>query len=190
MVLCKKIEKKLILFVKKIFSSDEWDFLHTLSCVHCMKKIISSVGGNARILIPAMYLHDIGYAGSLQKKYSLDDRLGAKLHHMERGIIKAKGILEELHFAENEVNKILHLISVHDKLDELKTRDEFLVAEADSLGAIDPEVPQNNFGEDEYARYVGIFKKKRVPLIRTNVGKELFAEFVSKNELFKKYYEK
>jgi len=186
MKLSKEVETKLLSFVKEIFNDDKWDYAHTLSCVKIMKKLISSERGNERILIPVMYLHDIGYAGQLKDGYTLEERIKVKETHMILGAKKAKDFLSTLGFSLKEVEKICHLIKVHDDLVSEKSFEERLVIEADSLGQIDPLVG-NNFGEGEFARYVKIFERKRVPLFVTSTGKEMLGEFARENELFQKY---
>lgn len=39
----------------------EWDVPHTLASVDWMRKLIEREGGNEKVLVTAMYLHDIGY---------------------------------------------------------------------------------------------------------------------------------
>lgn len=180
------IEKKLLSLVKDIFVNNPWDFKHTLSTVKAMKEIAGAEWANERILLTVMYLHDIGYAGKLKENYTLGERISVKKEHMNLGAKKASEILEKLKFSSEEKEKIIHLISVHDKLDELSTRDELLVLEADSLGQIDPSVG-NNFGEEEFAKYVKIFEEKRVPKFITRTGKKLLLEYAHNNERYQKY---
>jgi len=187
MKLEKEIEDKLLQYIKKVFVNDKWDYLHSIACVNTMKKIIAVEGGDEKVLLTTMYLHDIGYAGSLKKGYSLNDRIEAKSRHMARSVEKAKPLLEKLGYSDSEIKQIIGLISVHDKLDELTLNEELLVLEADSLGAIDPNVNGNRFGEKEYERYVEIFERKRVPKFFTKTGKEILKEFACENELFQKY---
>ena len=182
----KSTEEKLIQVIKEIFVDDDWDFRHTLSAVSAMKKIVASEGGDEKVLVTVMYLHDIGYAGALKNGYTLSDRIEAKSKHLERGSELAKKILSNLDFTSEEVSKIVYLISVHDKLDDLKSRDELFVLEADSLAQIDPTVG-NSFGEEEFAKYVSIFDRRRAPKFITLTGKKLLKEFATKNKLFAKY---
>ena len=187
MKLEKEVEDKLLQYVKEIFVSDEWDYLHTIASVSAMKKIISAEGGDERVLLTSMYLHDIGYAGLLKKGYSLEDRIEAKSHHMQRGVEKAKQFLPALGYSLEEMDKICYFIGVHDKLDELTSKEELLVLEADSLGQIDPIIKEGHFGLKEYEKYVGIFENKRVPKFVTLTGKKLLEEYARKNELFQRF---
>ncbi len=51
----------------------EWYIPHTLASVFWMRKLIESEGGDERILVTTMYLHDIGYYALLKKGYGFDD---------------------------------------------------------------------------------------------------------------------
>jgi len=182
----KEPEEALKQLVARIFADDDWDYRHTLSAAKWMKHIVKHEGGDERVLVTAMYLHDIGYAGALKNGYSLDDRIEAKTHHMARGAEQARGLLPKLGFSDSEVEKITYLISVHDRIEELRTRDELLVLEADSLAQIDP-VTGNTFGEEEFARYVEIFERKRAPRFITKTGKAALKKLARENKLFQKY---
>ena len=59
----KEIENLLRERVVKILEKDKskWTTQHTLRVVYWVKKLIKEEGGNERILVPAAYLHDIGY---------------------------------------------------------------------------------------------------------------------------------
>ncbi len=186
MKLLKEVEDNLLSFVKEVFQNAEWDYFHTLACVSIMKKLILIEGGDERILVPVMYLHDIGYAGQLKNGYTLEQRLKVKKNHMLIGAKKAKLFLDKIGFSSSEIKKICNLIKVHDNLIGKKSFEETLVIEADSLGQIAPSVSVNNFGEDEFAKYVEIFEKKRVPMFKTRTGKKLLEVFVNQNKLFLK----
>lgn len=186
MKLKREIEQKLNQIIKKIFEGDDWDFKHTLSAVSAMKRIVLIEGGDEKVLVTVMYLHDIGYAGALRNGYTLEERIEAKSKHMELGAIKAKEILSTLSYSNEEISKIVHLIRIHDKIDELKTKDELLVFEADSIAQIDPIVG-NSFGEEEFAKYVEIFDRRRAPKFVTVTGKNLLKQFATENKLFAKY---
>jgi hypothetical protein len=151
-----------------------------------MKEIVASEGGDEKVLVTVMYLHDIGYAGALKNGYTLEDRIEAKSKHMQIGSELAKEILSKLDYSKEEIEIIVYLISVHDKLDDLKSKEELLVLEADSLAQIDPIVG-NSFGEEEFAKYVSIFDRRRAPKFVTPTGKKLLKEYATKNKLFAKY---
>ncbi|MFA6268813.1 MAG: HD domain-containing protein [archaeon] len=179
-------ENALLGEIKKIFVSDSWDYSHTLSAVKWIKEIIRYEGGNEKILITTMYLHDIGYFGALKENYTLDERIEAKKKHMFVGADMARGILSKLDYSPEEINKIVHLIEVHDNLDGSKSNNESKVIEADSLAQID-YIVGNNFGEKDFAKYVRIFEKKRFPRIITSIGKKIFEVLAHENKLFLKY---
>lgn len=193
MKLEKEIEEKLIKEVHNIFADDKFVYEHTLSTARCMKELVSKEGGNEKVLVTAMYLHDIGYAGLIKGKPAFDAYVAVKPKHMILGAERAVEILIRLGgYSKNEIEQIVHLVSVHDKLNDLKTRDEFLVFEADSLGSIDPAV-ENAYNEEDLARSVKSFEEWRAPRFVTKTGKKLLVKFARENELFQRFtknYEK
>jgi hypothetical protein len=186
MKLARENESALVSEVKKIFVSDPWDLLHTFSAVKWMKEIVRYEGGDEKVLLTVMYLHDIGYAGLISEGYTLSERIEAKKKHMDISADLARGILSKLDYSQKEIDKIIALILTHDVLDGKKSLDESKVIEADSLAQIDPDVG-NNFGEEEFAKYVEIFGRKRYPRIVSRTGKIIFEKLSKKNKLFFKY---
>lgn len=175
--LSKNIENKLIEKIASFFEKDDWNYAHTIKTAKFMKNICKETGANEKVLVTAAYLHDIGYSKLIKKKYSLKDRIKAKKEHMKVGAKLAKPILKELNYTPEEIKEILRLIKIHDNLGELKEKNDFLIAEADSLGGIATK-EYSNFGEDEIKKYLEIFKKKRLHLIRTKFGKNLIKKYL------------
>ncbi len=171
MTLNKENEEKLINKLQEFFEKDDWNYPHSLKTAKYMKKICEEKNANEKILVTAAYLHDIGYAGLIRKDYTLDERIKAKKEHMEKGAEKAEEILKEFDYSQEEINEIKRLIKIHDKLKELKNRNDFLLAEADSLGGLATR-ENSSFNEKEIQRYLQIFKKIRIPLIKTNFGRK------------------
>ncbi|MFA5382299.1 MAG: HD domain-containing protein [Candidatus Micrarchaeia archaeon] len=62
-----------------------WDVPHMYATVFYIKKLIEKEGGNPNILIPTMYLHDIGYAGLISEPYSFEHIEKVKQNHMKIG---------------------------------------------------------------------------------------------------------
>ncbi len=190
MKLDKKVEEKLLLYIKKVFVNDNWTLVHTLSAVEIIKQIAKSEGADEKILATTMYLHDIGYGGILSDGYSFSQRIAAKKEHMPVGAKMAKEFLSQIGgFTEEEISKITHLIEVHDNVDALITKDELLVLEADSLAAIDPKVPFS-FSEEDVVKYVGFFLTHRAPKFISKKGKELLEKFSNENLVFARMVEK
>jgi len=190
MKLDKKVEEKLLSYIKGVFVNDSWTLKHTLSAVKIIKQIAKSGGANEKILASAMYLHDIGYSGLLADGYSFSQRIAAKKEHMPVGAKMAKEFLTQVGgYTNKEISQITHLIEVHDRVDELKTRDELFVLEADSLASIDPKVPFS-FSEEDVEKYVGFFLSHRAPKFISKKGKELLEKFSNENKVFKRLVQK
>lgn len=166
------IEEKLVNKLKEYFGKSYF-YYHTLAAVFWMKQLINTEGGDERILVPAIYLHDIGYPEALkQKKNDFDSHKAAKALHMEIGARIAESILKELNFSPNEIKETSHLISVHDRYDLLSTHNEQLVFEADSLSVIDREKVKPDFSKVDYQRFLEFYEKNQIPLFKTKTGKE------------------
>jgi hypothetical protein len=186
MNLSKEVEDKLIVFVRGVFANDEHNFRHTLSCVRSMKELVSKEGGDEKVLVSAIYLHDIGYSDFFSGKHTMEQRIAAKKAHMGTGAIKAKNFLEGSgDFSPDEISEIVHLVNVHDIIESTKSHDEQLVFEADSLGGVDSWVGVT-FNEEEFGNYVQIFEARRAPRFVTRTGKELLKKFAHENELYQR----
>jgi hypothetical protein len=172
MVLDSKVEDNLINEIKQRFG-ESYFFNHTMAAVSWMKQLIKKEGGNERILITAIYLHDVGYPEALnQKKNDFDSHKSAKALHMEIGARIAKDILGGMNFNSEEINEITHLISVHDKYELLSTFNEQLVFEADSLSVIDRERVKPDFSKEDYQKFLEFYEKNQILLFKTKTGKE------------------
>ena len=189
MKLEKNAEDAIIAALKTIFANDLWDYEHSISSANWMKKLVKREGGNEKVLVTAMYLHDSGYPETLRPNYTLEDRISSKPMHPIFGAKQAKKLLPALNYTQDEIKQICHLIIIHDELDQEKNFDEQLVLEADTLAQIDPSV-SGGFDENNFAKYVTIFEEKRFPKVKTSTGKELLREVAHSNPLFQKYTKK
>ncbi|MFA6422416.1 MAG: HD domain-containing protein [Candidatus Buchananbacteria bacterium] len=175
MDLTKGQELELKKIVKSYFG-DSWNYHHTILAVSWMKKLIKAEGGNPLILVTAMYLHDIGYSKYLNSdNYTLADRIKAKKKHMIAGAMMAKSILKKLNFSNANIEKIAHLIKIHDKIFEIKTKNEKMVMEADSLAGIDHRKLPASFNKKDMKVYIKFFMSTRAKLFKTNTGKKYLA---------------
>ncbi|MEA1926339.1 MAG: hypothetical protein U9M90_03845 [Patescibacteria group bacterium] len=178
-----KIKVKALEYMKK--SRPGWNVPHLHAAVFYMKKLIDIEGGNSKILLPAIYLHDIGYAGLLSNGYTFNDNQKVKKEHMIIGANMSKEILNEINvFSESEVNQICMLISIHDDLEKIKGHDIQLVFEADSLAQIDVDKVKPNFDEENYLKFLADFKKRRVPLFKTKAGRDFLKMILPKSECY------
>ncbi len=152
---------------------DEFDVTHTMKAVEFMKELIEAEGGDERILVTAIYLHDIGYPGLIKDGYSFDEVIDSKQAHMVKGAAEAEVVLTELGYSPSEIEQIVYLISNHDRMEEIDKSSEpglQLVFEADSLGQL--SVPPTFKGKD-YVKAIADFEEKRKPRFKTARGKRL-----------------
>ena len=149
-----------------------WDTPHTLASVYWMRQLIKGEGGDERILVTAIYLHDIGYSPKFKKDYTYEEVKADKHKHMVVGAREAEKILRKLHYSSEEIKEIVHLVGMHDKLDEVKTSNDILVMEADSLAQIDRKRVKPTFNREDYIEYIKDFEKERAPRFKTETGKK------------------
>jgi len=177
-----KLKSKALKYLAK--SRPEWDIPHTLASVNWIKKLIEAEGGNEKILVSAMYLHDIGYA-FLKKGETVKQTMSVKTEHMSFGGREAKKILSKLDYSSDEIEKIVHLVETHDKLDKLNSVEEIMIMEADSLAQIDIDRVKPNYTKNEYSKYIEEhFKPERIPKFKTNAGKKFLKELLVKLEKY------
>lgn len=184
MKLDKKIEEKIkseaIKYLKK--GKPDWDIPHTLVSVDWMKKLILKEGGNEKILITTMYLHDIGYP-QLHKGYDFNDMIKSKKNHAVIGSIEAKKILKRLgFFSKSEIIEIAKLIKGHYEKDNIDTFHQQLVIEADGLAKIDWERVTPNFDKGNCLKYLEYFKGRTIPNFQTKTGKRFLKVTLKKAE--------
>lgn len=160
----------------------ERDVLHVPAVVFYMKQIISKEGGNERVLVPAAWLHDIGYAGLLDEGYSNEDNEAVKDMHMKVGADMAREDLVDVdELSEDEVAEICRLISIHDDLDAIEGKNSQLLFEADTLGMIDIDRVPPNFSRDEFKNWMETdFNPRRAPQVKTDTGKKYLSQLLEK----------
>ena len=177
-----KLKKEAIKHLEK--GKAGWDVPHTLSSVHYMKKLIEYEGGNEKILVTTMYLHDIGYP-EMKGDYGFDKVMDTKKQHAIIGEQKAEKILRKLDFSEEEINIIKLLVRKHDELDNIDSKDRQLVMEADSLGQIDYERCEPTFSKEEAIKFIKIhFIPDRASRFKTKYGKEIMNKNLDKCKRF------
>lgn len=122
----------------KPFLQTRLNTLHTRIAYHFAARLLEDVGGDPKVVIPAILLHDIGW--SVIPEDQLDGAFGPtvkkpdlqRLHETE-GARMAAGILGEMAFPEQRVREIVEIISGHDtRLVSLGLNDS-VVKDADKL---------------------------------------------------------
>ena len=171
-----KLKNRVIPILKK--GKPNWDVPHTKLAVEYMRQLIRANGGNELILISTMYLHDIGYVGLLKKGHTLKDYKKVTDKHMEVGAREAERILKELRYPKKAIDKITHLVRMHDKVKELSTKEELLVMEADTLAALNTKRVKPTYIKEDYLKYLSGVEKNRVPRFITKKGKEILTKLL------------
>lgn len=172
-----------------------WDIPHTLRAVYWMKELIKKEGGDEKILVTAMYLHDIGYP-NLKKGYNFNDLIKSKPDHSKLGALEAKKVLEDFEeFSKEEINKISRLIENHDNKELILTlnpeeneysHNQILVRESDGLSKLDWYNVTPNFDKENTTKYLEYFRKRSVPCFKTQTGKKFLKEVLQKAEEYLK----
>lgn len=159
-----------------------FDKPHTLEVVRKLKEILKHIANpdiDAMVLIISAYAHDWGYADLF------DSGTNAQLHvvkqhkeaHMEIGARKIADLLEDAFFSflsEERKQRIVHLVRVHDRVESLKDDDEIILAEADTLGALDVSRVIPTFDKQSNQAYMKGVLEKRLPVFRNEYSKNEF----------------
>ncbi|MEK6820297.1 MAG: HD domain-containing protein, partial [Nanoarchaeota archaeon] len=158
-----------------------WDIPHTLTAVHWAKELLKYEPGNPKIVIPAVYLHDIGNSNLFKdSEYNLKLNRSKKQMHMKMGAEIAKKILTENgEFSEEEIQEISNIISIHDVIKKIKTSHEQLVFEADRLAQVDVERVKPTFSKEDYIFFLYEFEKDIVPVFKTKTGEKFINELLN-----------
>jgi putative nucleotidyltransferase with HDIG domain len=165
----------------------EWDEPHTRAVVFYAEKIARASGLDVLVIKTAAWLHDIGYHALFQDTDSKNygNIIDKKEAHMVNGERLAKEFLERPgvkdFFSDAQRERIVHLVSVHDKIDELKDRDEIVLMEADTLGAIDISRVAPTFDIETAIKYTNNdLLKRRFPKFQTSTGVTLLYDLFPK----------
>lgn len=158
----------------------QFDIAHTRAVVHYAGHIAFSEGLDPKLLLTAAWLHDVGYSGLFETQRDsndYDEVKKAKDAHMEIGAEFALDLLTHSPFASifsaDEVASIARAIQVHDNLEVIKSlednnidRNRFILAlaQADSLGMIDPNRAEPTYSKPDLFKFLEKFKQRRVPL--------------------------
>ena len=101
--------------------------------------------------------------------------LDQKIAHMKIGAEKIRVLLNNPVFgylSSEQKQRIVHLVSIHDSLEELKDRDEFVLMEADSLAVADSGAVRPTHSKEDYLTWLDYYETYRVPKFITDYSKE------------------
>jgi len=159
-----------------------FDLEHTKAVVYWMKYILDSLNKDCsyeKILITAAYAHDWGYVGLFEGIESDNPKEIAKRKplHMKKGAEKIKNyLLQECtrFFTPKEIERVAHLVSVHDYVEDLKNEDEVTLMEADTLGMLDVKRSPPTFSKEDNTFFVNtqIFTRRIPRFIHENAKKK------------------
>lgn len=161
-----------------------FDLPHTKAVVHWIKEIlIGEPQLNPKVLITAAYAHDWGYI-DMGIGSSMDQVQDAKEQHMRIGATRIKQLLSTRLFDEftpDEVERVSHLVFVHDRLTQVHDDDEIALVEADTLGALDTDIVKPTFSKEDNERYIyeQVLSLRR-PLFRHRVAIDIFEVLLQK----------
>jgi uncharacterized protein len=132
------------------------DWEHTLRAVDYGKYLLKHEEGDPEIVIPALYLHDIGwsrvdFSDFKQASPAIKEGAASVRLHMEYGAELAVEILSQLEYNPSIRNSIVTIIAVHDDMDTIFAMNDpsaTLVVEADRL---------DRYGLESLKRYKALF---------------------------------
>ena len=126
------------------------DFIHTRICLDFALQLVDKLGGDRDTVIPAIMLHDIGFAvvesENLEQKTINPETASSKRtyssvlreRHLVEGRRLAENILREVHYSEALVDPIVEIVGDHEDLwgrapADRNNRNKVIVSDADKL---------------------------------------------------------
>jgi putative nucleotidyltransferase with HDIG domain len=161
-----------------------WDEPHTRAVVHYAEALARPAGVDVLVAVTVGWLHDIGYAGLFAEADSSRHAVvrSRKALHMERGAALARAFVDRPDVAPfytpAQRDRIVHLVSVHDKVELLSAPDEIAFMEADTLGALDIGRVTPTYDYENGRRYLEGVRRWRAPYFATPLGKHYLAELL------------
>lgn len=166
---------------------DDWE--HTLRAVEYGRYLLRHEEGEEEIVMPALYLHDIGWGSvnfddfrkALPNKRK--EAVSVSLH-MKHGAVLAREILDDLGCDPQKAHTIVSIIEIHDEPDKIFAMGNpsaTLIVEADRMDRYGPESInrfESMFGEnylkgDQWKQAVTYLREGLDLWFRTKTGKAL-----------------
>lgn len=156
-----------------------FDKPHTLEVVTYIKRIIKNTPNikvDKDVLMIAAYAHDWGYSGLFKngKALNFEDVNNAKEQHMVLGVKKLSKLLNDKFFSfltQEQKQRCIHLVAIHDKIDKIKDIDEIVLMEADMLSGLDVHSVKPTFDFDSNKKFIHAVKTTRIPKFVTQYSK-------------------
>lgn len=169
----------------------DWDEPHTRAVVYYAELIARKEGLDVLVLVSAAWLHDIGYYGQFKPGESeqFGEVMDRKKAHMVEGAKMAEDFLKrpeiQPFYTQEQRDRVVHLVSVHDKIEELREIDEIALMEADTLGAIDIERVKPTFNKEDGRKYIAYeLTIRRFGALLTKTGVELYYKLFPKFDAY------
>lgn len=165
-----------------------WDKPHTEAVVYWTKKLLDSLPHlDSKVLVTAAYAHDWGYMGLFTQKTTYGSVQANKALHMKIGEEKIRKLLTEEFshgYSQAQIDRVSHLVLVHDLLDQVAAEDEITLVEADTLGALDVDKvkPTYSFADNKIAMVE--MSKRRRPLFNHALAIKSYSLLIEKRMLF------
>ena len=123
------------------------DWGHTLRVVEYGRYLLEHEEGDEEIVIPTLYLHDIGWSSINfdDFKHASPERKRKTMslsQHMKEGAVLAKRILDDLGYDPRKITTITSIIGIHDEPDKVFAMENLsatLIVEADCMDRYGPE---------------------------------------------------
>jgi hypothetical protein len=131
------MDKRIYELAKPYLTVREND-IHTRVAFDLALELLRRVGGDRRVVAPAIILHDVGWFNvpthllEQWRAEAADNDLITRIHE-EDGVKIAEGILEEVGYDSSLVSEILRIIDSHDTGGDPQSVDEEIVRAADVL---------------------------------------------------------
>lgn len=162
----------------------EWDIPHTKAVVFYAEEIAIANGLDVQVIKTAAWLHDIGYYALFQgsDSASYENVMDKKAAYMVNGARLAKEFLNlpevSEYYSDEQKERIIRLVGIHDKIEDLTTDEEIVLMEADTLGAIDVSRVTPTFDKEGAEKYLKGLFARRLPKFKTEIGKKYFSELI------------
>ncbi len=175
-----------------------FDKIHTQEVVDWLKQIIDhnkNLKLDKTVMLIAAYAHDWGYSELFQvgEIMDLEKIKRAKKMHMVIGANKITKLLEDSFFSfltDKQKDRIIHLVSVHDKKFEIKDIDELVLMEADMLSFLQVKSKKPVLDFESNKKAMENFFATRLPKFITKFGKNEAKRLIQTREDYFKQKQK
>jgi len=179
--------------------SRDGDWEHTLRVVEYGRYLLLHEEGDEEIVIPALYLHDIGWScvdfdDFREASPDRKRKTPSLFMHMKYGAELAEEILQDMCFEPEKTHTIVSIIAVHDEPDKvfaMKDPSAILIVEADRLDRYGPEsikrfrtmFGENYLKDDDWKKASAYLREGLELWFRTKTGKALAEKFALDTDL-------